>query len=96
MEIVARGGCLRRVAESSYLVRSQNGNGWYKINWKRGKWICACPDYEKRNKSCKHIYAVIFLLRLPQILLANPLREPSRIFENADPKTLSVQGWNAG
>ena len=71
MEIVARGGCLRRATESRYLVRSQNGNGWYKVNWKRGKWICECPDYRARNEACKHVYAVTFLLRLPHILLTN-------------------------
>ena len=82
MEIVARGGCLKRAAESRYSVHSQNGNGWYTVERKIDKWMCTCPDYEKRSKPCKHIYAVIFLLRLPQILLGNPLGEPSRTLGN--------------
>ena len=82
MEIAARGGCLRRATESRYLVRSQSGNGWYTVEWKTEKWVCACPDYERRNKPCKHIYAVVFVLRLPQILLANPIPKPSRISGN--------------
>jgi len=71
MEIVARGGNIRRVSESHYLVRSQNGNGWYKVQWRNTRWICDCPDYEKRREACKHVYAVTFLLKLPHILLTN-------------------------
>jgi len=71
MEIVARGGFIKRVSDSRYLVRSQSGNGWYKVEWRNGKWICECPDYVARKEACKHVYAVTFLLKLPHILLTN-------------------------
>lgn len=70
MEIVARGGQIRRVANSLFIVQSQVGNGWYEVRWK-GHWVCNCPDYLKRGVPCKHIYAVVFLSRLPEILLTN-------------------------
>jgi hypothetical protein len=79
MEIVARGGCLRRVAESSYLVRSQNGNGWYKVECKDGNWSCECPDQLERRKECKHIFAVLFILKLPKIVSDNAIQLPARL-----------------
>jgi transposase-like protein len=71
MEIVARGGCIKRLTDSRYLVRSQRRDGWYKIEWRNRKWRCQCPDYSARKEACKHVYAVIFFLRLPSILLTN-------------------------
>ena len=79
MEIVARGGCLRRVAESSYLVRSQNGNGWYNVECKDGNWSCECPDQLERRKECKHIFAVLFILKLPKIVSDNAIQLPARL-----------------
>jgi len=74
MEIIARGGQVRCVADSHYLVRSQNGSGWrgwYNVQQRNGRWVCECPDYLKREKTCKHAFAVAFLLSLPEILLVN-------------------------
>jgi hypothetical protein len=31
MEIVTRGGQVKSIPESRYLVRSQNGPGWYRV-----------------------------------------------------------------
>ena len=71
LEIVVKGGQIRRINSSTFLVKSQSGNGWYKVKWSGKKWVCNCPDYRKRKHNCKHINAVTFLLRLPHILTIN-------------------------
>jgi len=71
LEIIARGDQIRPVSESSYRVRSQHGNGWYVVELTESKWVCDCPDFRKKGTSCKHAFAVIYLLRLPSIMLSN-------------------------
>ena len=71
MEILFRGGQVRQFSESRYMVYSQHGNGAYSVRRRGEMWICECPDYEKRKAHCKHIFAVILLLGLPQTLASN-------------------------
>jgi len=73
LEILARGGQISIVGESCYLVRSQKGNGTYKVEWKNQEWTCECPDFSKRGIACKHIFAVTFLKTLPHLLSINPV-----------------------
>ena len=40
-----------------YKVPSQSGSGTYVANL-GGEPFCTCPDFEKRQQPCKHIYAV--------------------------------------
>ena len=44
-----------------YKVPSQSGNGVYLVNLEHGPY-CSCPDFEKRDQPCKHVYAVQSLL----------------------------------
>ena len=69
--ILAIGGMIKRIRENMFAVKSERTDDWYTVEWKDGKWICSCPDYAKRKKPCKHIYAVNFLLDLPMIMLSN-------------------------
>ncbi|MDW8024237.1 MAG: IS6 family transposase [Nitrososphaerota archaeon] len=70
--IVALGGQIKKLNDTTFLVKSQSNNGAsYTVEWKEDKWICNCQDYAKRGKHCKHIYAVNFLLDLPRIVLSN-------------------------
>lgn len=73
LEIVARGDQVRVVSGSCYRVRSQHGNGWYIVESRESKWVCDCPDFKKRGTNCKHVFAVIFLHRLPHIMLSNAM-----------------------
>ena len=43
-------------------VPSQSGNGVYLVNLEYGAY-CTCPDFEKRNLPCKHVFAVQALLK---------------------------------
>ena len=45
-----------------YKVPSQSGNGVYLVNLEDGPY-CTCPDFEKHQQPCKHIYAVEFTIR---------------------------------
>ena len=69
--IVAIGGQIERLSDTLFLVKSQSMNSFHRTEWISGKWSCDCQDYMKRSKPCKHIYAVNFLLALPQIVLSN-------------------------
>jgi len=71
LSILAKGGMIKRESENIYMVRSSDLDKWYKVIWDGKAWICECKDHEKRAQSCKHVYAVLFLSRLPFILMAN-------------------------
>ena len=69
--LLARGGMIRRLNRNAYLVRSSDLQNWYNVHWSRRRWLCDCKDHLKRQKSCKHVCAILFLSRLPQIILSN-------------------------
>jgi len=78
---------LKRISEFEYQVKSQSRNGiWHSVRWINGKWSCTCEDFRKRGKECKHIYAVLLLHKLPEIILQNVSS-----FEIKCPKCGSVQ-----
>ena len=45
-----------------YKVPSQSGNGSYIVNVD-GDPFCSCPDFEKRQQPCKHVYAVELIIQ---------------------------------
>ena len=45
-----------------YKVPSQSGSGSYVVSLD-GEPFCTCPDFEKRQQPCKHIYAVEFIIQ---------------------------------
>jgi hypothetical protein len=58
-QIHNHGGC--------WIVPSQSGKGVYAVrNVAQTNPECSCPDYEARRMNCKHIYAVIYVLRREQ------------------------------
>jgi transposase-like protein len=59
--IISKGDTPKQTGKEVYIVPSQNGGGEYTIT-KNGKWKCNCPDFKKRRRACKHIYAVKFFL----------------------------------
>ena len=69
--IVVTGGQLRKVGEGRYEVLSQSGPGHHEVRGLGGNWSCDCQDFQKRRDMCKHTAAVIFALRLQDILKAN-------------------------
>jgi hypothetical protein len=45
-----------------YKVPSQSGNGSYVVSVDDEP-FCSCPDFEKRQRPCKHVYAVEFTIQ---------------------------------
>jgi transposase-like protein len=62
--IYQSGGHIERLDPLTYHVKSQSGNGAYKVAKRDGVWGCSCPDHVYRNVKCKHIWAVEFSLAL--------------------------------
>lgn len=71
LAIVGKGGMIKRTDDDTYLVKSSDLQKSYEVHWNGKGWICECKDYARRQQSCKHVYAVLFLSRLPYILMAN-------------------------
>src|SRR2546426_5497080 len=76
LEIVALGGSITKVNESLYLVNHEvgdsSGKEVYKVRWtKKCKWVCNCPQYTHHKQICPGIYAINFMLRLPELLMLN-------------------------
>lgn len=65
---------VKRLSDHSYHVKSQNGNGFYRVVAKKLKWKCSCPDHEYRAVDCKHIWAVRFSLAMRQEVQASQVQ----------------------
>ena len=66
-----------RIDQSTFSVCSQsNLNKRYEIRWSRNRWICACKDFEKHDKKCKHIYALEYYLTLSEMNTASENLSP--------------------
>ena len=55
---------INRIDAHTYVVKSQSGNGEYRVCKSEDKWRCECPDHVHRNVKCKHIFAVEFSVSL--------------------------------
>lgn len=71
MSIVAAGGRIVRVTDKLFQVKSANLKGQNQVRWTAGRWACDCGDYQTSRRPCMHVHAVDFLLRLPEVVLAN-------------------------
>jgi transposase-like protein len=90
--IVIAGGQVQRLNDKLFRVKSQGKDDVsYRVEWSNEKWKCECPDYVKQNKSCKHVFAVNFLLDLPSLILAN-----SEMFETECPHCGSKESTMKG
>lgn len=65
VSIAVSGDSIRKLSKNSYQVRSQSGNGWYRVTKTVDAdiWSCTCPDFSYRlvklqDKRCKHILAI--------------------------------------
>lgn len=71
-----------------YKVPSQSGNGSYVVNLDHGTPFCICPDFEKRQQPCKHIYAVEFTQKREQ-------SADGKVTETRTVKITYGQNWTA-
>ncbi len=61
MELAARKK-LRNKEPGIWLVPSQTGNGEYTVNVTGDIYTCTCPDFEIRQKPCKHLFALAYTI----------------------------------
>jgi len=64
LEIAKLDNQIKRLDASTYVVKSQSGNGKYHVCKSENQWRCECPDYVYRHVKCKHIFAVEFSLSI--------------------------------
>lgn len=58
IRILEEENSIRQISQSKFEVCSQtNPKKFYNVLWQQKKWVCSCPDFQKHNKRCKHIYA---------------------------------------
>src|SRR5688572_25301617 len=60
---IAATSIVTRKAEGEWLVPSQSINSQYRVVRGEDGFRCSCPDYELRGQTCKHGFAVEFVLR---------------------------------
>jgi putative transposase len=63
--IISKGDTPKQINKETFEVPSQNGNGVYTVT-KNGGYKCTCPDFEARQKDCKHIHAVKIMYELKE------------------------------
>lgn len=73
MEIAKLDNQIKRIDADVCEVKSQSGNGKYKVVNTSLGWKCTCPDHIYRHVKCKHIYAVEFSLALKKEVKAKRL-----------------------
>lgn len=73
-----------RKYENGWLVKSQSGDGFYKVS---EDFICECPDSELHNNTCKHSFAVRYYLDIEKY-------KPEGI-QNERIKLTYKQAWSA-
>ncbi len=50
----------------SWIVPSQAGAGFYRVHMMPKLATCTCPDYETRHVTCKHMFAVTYVMKREQ------------------------------
>lgn len=89
-QLIARTVKIKKV-QGGYSIPSQSDNGYYLI-WnsralaEREGYRCSCPDYEKRQSPCKHLYAF-----KQQVLH----EQDGRTVESVVPRPTYGQNWRA-
>jgi len=62
---------VQELSQSRFLVHSENDAPiLYEVNWTGKKWTCTCPDFNRKQKNCKHIHAVSYYLTIKAFIPA--------------------------
>jgi putative transposase len=86
-QISMMAGAISKENETDYVIKSQSGNGEYRVSKTFNGWICSCPDYTFRgytqngSRICKHVYAVQFSFNLAQVVKRSTILEPVIVSE---------------
>jgi transposase len=62
--IADQGDQIKKVADNSFKVKSQSGNGFYEVKSTKMGMTCTCPDFVYHGGRCKHIMATRYYLEV--------------------------------
>ena len=79
---------ITRTGEGEWLVPSQSGGSQYRVIKDTDGFQCSCPDYELRVDTCKHGFAVEFVLR-------RETRPDGTVIETRAARVTYPQNWRA-
>ena len=85
---IAATTAIARTGEGEWLVPSQSMNGQYRVIKGTNGFRCSCQDYELREQTCKHGFAVEFVLR-------REIRPNSKVIEARAARVTYSQNWPA-
>jgi transposase len=85
---IAATAAIAREGEGEWLVPSQSLNGKYRVVKGPDGFTCTCPDYELRGQTCKHAYAVEFVLR-------RETKPDGTVIETRAARVTYTQNWPA-
>jgi putative transposase len=74
--ITEKKGQIWRYGDGVYRVKSQSGNGSYRITKNDLGWSCTCPDHQRRGVECKHVIAVKLSYAIRSHVQANVVLDP--------------------
>jgi transposase len=89
--LLAETGRIRRKASMGgavFTVPSQSNNGSYTVMRRHDDFICSCPDFELRGKTCKHGFAVEYYLR-------RRVTRPDGVVDEQTVRVTYTQNWPA-
>jgi len=92
--IAEKNGQIWRYSNGVYRVKSQSGNGSYRVEKNGLGWKCSCPDHQTRGVECKHIIAVKLSFEMRNQVQANVVLDPVVI--NNCPACASVNIQKSG
>ncbi len=69
-------GCVIRMDDTHYMVKSQSHRGLYAVDETMIGWRCNCPDHTYRGMKCKHIWAAQISNGMRQQAKKNIILEP--------------------
>src|SRR5579862_3970321 len=87
--VIAATARVRREGDT-YIVPSQSMNGTYTVSPRRKR--CSCPDFELRQKPCKHLFAIEYVMQ--RELFTSPTGE-TRVTETHAVRVTYGQDWTA-
>lgn len=78
-----------------WIVPSQAGTGSYKVHVMPKVATCTCPDYETRGVTCKHIFAVTYVMKREQHADGSEIVTKTLTVTATTERTTYPQNWPA-
>jgi hypothetical protein len=97
--VIAAKAKLQRTGDGRWFVPSQSGKSgmsggnYYQVDPNPTKPSCSCPDFEARQRTCKHLYAVEFVIQ--REFTFNEETQTQTMTETVTVKQTYKQEWTA-